>query len=465
MCVKSHYIYNRYIKKSVLVDCGKCPSCLQQKAAHRANRIRNNVEDGQICLFVTLTYDNDFVPYVRAIDVYNEVDSLTVYRDATIRRVRVSDDYKLGYKKVKETYVLDTFWTHDMWLDTDNSNIKELNKKSGCIGICYYKDLQNFYKRLRQNLKRKYNFNDKFTTFSCSEYGGHSYRPHFHALIFIPQSCESIFRTAIVESWPYGDRDRTARFIEVARDCASYVSSYVNGGSLLHSLLSFPYFRQKHSYSKGFGLGVSCFNLPALLKKVESGDMRYYSKVLSQGESSFASFPVPKYVINRYFPIFKGFSRLYSDEIYNVILYPTHISEYRQRLEFSPDDERKIFIRLTNAYEYFHKVTGLNRYDYALYFVRVWTLYKSVVLMDSYNEVTNTLLWLDFYENIGDLKFGLVSAPSLTGLFDVTCFQSDPNKTHYRLLKESRLVPLYFKLCKQKVVTNQVMAEGLGLAV
>lgn len=465
MCVNTHYIYNRYIKKNILVDCGKCPSCLQKKAAHRANRIRNNVRSGEICLFVTLTYRNEFVPYVREVDVRNQLNVINVYRDAKSRRVRSSSDYGMSFKTYFGTHILQSYWCHDLWPTVQNHKLLQLNKKKGCIGVCYYADLQDFYKRLRQNLKRNFNYHGSFTSFSCSEYGGHSYRPHFHALIFIPKSSEDVFRRAIVKSWPYADRDRTAKFIEVARDCASYVSSYVNSGSLIHSLLSFPYFRQKHSYSKTFGMAADCFNLPSLLEKVRTGDLRYYSKVFKHGQSSIAGFPVPKYVINRFFPVFKGFSRLLPYEIHDVVLHPDTITKYRQYLDYSPEEEKSIFIRLHNSYDYFHNVTGLNRFDYAIYFVHIWIIYKSVVLRDSYSDIRSVLDWRDFYENIGDVSCGVVIAPSLTDMFDVSFFELNPNKTRYRLEIENRLVPLYFKLCKQKVVTNQVMSQGLSLDV
>ena len=60
MCEHSKYVHNKYIHKSILVSCGKCSACLQQKANARAQRIRNH-NDGRLCLFLTLTYDNRFV--------------------------------------------------------------------------------------------------------------------------------------------------------------------------------------------------------------------------------------------------------------------------------------------------------------------------------------------------------------------------------------------------------------------
>ena len=324
-------------------------------------------------------------------DVRNQLDTLPVYRDASVRRKRLGSDYDTQFVVDNNQVILDEFWLHSLWPSVSNNLAPELNKKRGCIGVCYYKDLQDFFKRLRQNLIRHYGYDGKFTSFSCSEYGGHSFRPHFHSLIFIPKSAESTFRSAIVESWPFADKHRTAKFIEVARDCASYVSSYVNGGSCVHSLLALPMFKQKHSYSKAFGLGVDCFNLASLLEKVKSGDLRYYSKVVKNGQTTIGAFPIPKYVVNRFFPRFKGFSRLSPDEVLDVVRDPENYSLYkfREGLDITKDDFCKFKTRLNNAFDYYRSQTGNNRIDYSFDYSRIWTIYKSVVLRDSHNETTN----------------------------------------------------------------------------
>ena len=69
MCDFTKYVYNKYIRKSLAVECGKCPACLQRKANARAMRIRNH-NDGKLCLFITCTYDNRFVPYVKVDDLF-----------------------------------------------------------------------------------------------------------------------------------------------------------------------------------------------------------------------------------------------------------------------------------------------------------------------------------------------------------------------------------------------------------
>ena len=55
MCLNARYIFNPYSRRKVLVNCGKCKACLQEKACARSNRIRNNIYDGEIALYVKVT--------------------------------------------------------------------------------------------------------------------------------------------------------------------------------------------------------------------------------------------------------------------------------------------------------------------------------------------------------------------------------------------------------------------------
>lgn len=459
MCANTKYVYNRYIRRSLVVDCGRCPSCQQKKAAHRANRIRNNIKDGEICLFVTLTYSNEFLPYALISDIDKRPDVLPLYRDASCRKKRCSSDYSQSFSVDYRTVQLTELNMVNKW-PSGSYKLVPVTHYSDRVSIIYYKDVQDFYKRLRVNLSRHFGFKERFTSFTCAEYGGVTQRAHFHSLIFIPAQAEDIFRRAIIESWPYADKDRTSKFIEIAKDCASYVSSYVNGGSDLCAFLQLPHTRQKHSYSKGFGMALRSFSLPSVLSKVKSNTLVYGSKRTVCGATEYADFPIPKYVINRYFPIFKGFSRLAPSEIRNVVFCPNRLYEYVERLDYSYDDIKRISVRLNNAFSFYNSVTNKNRFDYALDFVSVWTCYSSTVLKRSYDCVSSNADWLGFYDNISDFNFDVISAPTLDCLgFDRSAFIANPNETYFRVSEELRLVPLYYKLCKQKKVNNYILSN------
>ena len=446
MCTHCRYIFNPYSRKNVLVRCGHCDACKQEAAAKRAIRIRNNVTDGTVALFVTLTYSNNYVPYVLRSDLESNDFEINVYRNADVRYVydRHSDltrlKYDFGTHPIARTYV--SLLVRSTCVEVPNkystSALPSLNGLGhNYIGVPYYPDIQQFYKRLRSYLERDYHYEKSFSYFTCSELGGHSYRPHFHALIFIPRAYESTFRAAIVKAWPYADRRRTAKFIEIARDAASYVSSYVNSGADLPALFEEDMFKQKHSASKNFGVVLDCFSLRKVLEKIDSGDLVYYCRKKFDGITDVHRLPIPKYVLYRYFPICKGFSWLSSSQLRSILLDPQKVGDvltdfdyvatlnrdvydysYLSRsfdcglflrhlvainrqcklinpeYHYTPVETYKIYVRLENCYQRFHSETGLSRFDYAYYYERVWSLYSSMLLKmmhedDEINEPDN----------------------------------------------------------------------------
>lgn len=455
MCTKSRPIYNRYIKKLIQVDCGKCPACQQKKAAARASRIRNNISPAYTTLFVTLTYDNKFVPYVFRKDLEEQKEVVPVYRDYKFRYTRVDSSYDF---QALSTYSPEIQAEVLMSYDSGScDNLHDLKKRKGKIGVCYYPDVQKFFKRFRQILLRDYNCNDTFLYFSCSEYGGSTIRPHFHLLLFVPCSQESTFRSAVIKAWPYADRRRTAEYIEVARDAASYVSSYVNCSSYVSKVLQ-DNFKSKHSYSKSFGMGLDVFSLASLLQKIGEGDLSFNVKRVKDGVSDVVSVPIPKYVINRRFPLFKGYSRIIDAKVREYILCPERLFEVKDEFDYTPKEILAVKISLDNAFKRYNFETGRNRFDYAIDFSNAWRCYKSTCVRHLHSRVEDLLEYKQFYDNNNELNFGLVHSPNLEESFNgLDGFVEDPNTFKFRVLEDFTMSDLFFKCCKQKVVTNECM--------
>ena len=112
MCTNSHVIYNKYANKHILISCGRCDECLQQKANMNALRIKNHSQSGTLCLFVTLTYDNKYIPYVYSRDLKN-IDpffcdyDIPVYRDYDIRyfkgrKIRIKETQQIASLSAKD---------------------------------------------------------------------------------------------------------------------------------------------------------------------------------------------------------------------------------------------------------------------------------------------------------------------------------------------------------------------------
>lgn len=494
MCTNGRFIFNRYSRKRVFVRCGKCEACRQERANAATTRIRNNASSGTIALFITLTYANDYVPYIYRSDLVGYGD-LKIYRHADIRIIY--DNFN-GYRYKKDIGIrvigqVDQF-------DIDCSRVNTLHHLNGLghdyIGVCWYKDIQDFYKRLRQTLIRKYHVTNNFSYFTCSEYGSQSQRPHFHALLFIQRDDEAAFRNAIPEAWPYADKARTSEYIEISRDAASYVASYVASNSSLHEVLQVDYFKQKHSSSKDFGVVLDCFSLTSILQKIDNRDLQYYRSTKYDGTSSVASLPIPLYVLHRYFPVCKGFGWLAPCQLRAILLDPQKVGDILTDLDinliykrdvydfdrfdncfvhgltlvhyvpvrrtcklinpiynFSPKETYQIYVRLEHAYQRFYNETGLSRYDYAFYYERVYSIYHSMILKLSHEDIMMVDEYSDFYENAFEVFDNNAIAPTLSNLK----LQLDPNQRVDVVSKTNSLTNLYYIKDKQKRVSNHVM--------
>lgn len=508
MCQHSKVIYNRYLRKYVRVDCGHCPACLQKRAMSRATRIRNNLQSGEIALFVTLTYKNDYVPYIRVSDLVTLLESpissvrlednrfkLPVYRDSFCYYTRSGNLVQVPmpelcqFKYFSESeYKLLSKLHRDGKLSLTHGN-KMVSDK---VTVHCFNDIQNFFKRLRQNLFRRYNYDKSFNYFACVEYGPSSKRTHSHLLLFIPKAYESLFRKVIVESWPYQDRNRSNRCVEVARDASSYVASYVNSVSGIHPFYSAHDFRNKHSMSQDFGVRSACFKLASILEKVRSGSLFYsVTKVTGSGVWSFNPV-IPKYVINRHFPKFKGYSRLSLSEVAFILQDPQRLRgfatelgyesscvgmKYVNRNCFGDDCSSKLLVKkftdvertivmLENAYQRYSRVTAASRIDFAYDFLNTWNCFSSTVLKSSYVNPDGSPVcdFRNHYEDLPGESLLRSWAPTLNDI-PYTEFQFDSNKTRCRIRDENIYVPLYFKMNKERKVVNHIMSAMLNIDV
>ena len=405
MCTHGRFVTNRYTRQQFWCKCGKCKSCLQEKADARANRIRHEYDGKSDIYFVTLTYDRLSVPYFtqEAFDSIYKMPSgarfglLPVYRNSFVTWSVNKQKYIRKYEKIKVADVpvcLDDFDKRSFWF-------RWLKKQPGKIGVCYFKDVQDFNKRLRINLKRS-GYNEKIKIFDCTEYGGSTLRPHAHLLIFGKGLSQIAFHDLVCKSWSFGRRIRNPKSCElVTKDPASYVSSYVNSGQKLSPFLA-RYFASKHSSSKLFGHGLRAFSLEEIKKKVDTGTLNYFTSRLKDNVPTVFDFPLPKYVINRWFPLFKGYSRLTSHQVLEFLArgfdsgYLERVAKQydlnnpycaidyqpgKKRVDlgtFLPSDVYRITTRLMNSFKSYHSVfPGSTPFDYARDYEKTWRVWKS----------------------------------------------------------------------------------------
>lgn len=379
-------------------DCGKCPSCQQKHANRVASMIDlNKVKDGKhINLFLTLTYSNDFIPYVFKDDVYKVLDSygcgertsfIPVYRDYSVRRVRVKkldadfehyvhkDWFRVSNavtgvwyadkikendtfsRKVDYLEIFPDFYTSSLKDDIDGLHpfhvcvgvdercrkIYEPNQEDK-IGILLNSDIQNFWKRFDINLKRKYNYYGSYSRFSVGEYGSSSLRPHFHAILQIEKDAFAEVYQSIFDSWKFADYDRLSAGIEVEIHAASYVASYLNKFEDIPPIYYYRPFKPKYSHSSHYGLSNDVFSLPSILSKFQQKDMRYTRKFKQEDTLVERLVMLPSSSISYYFPKIKGFNKLTSSEIALIYSNPQrYLPQYAKRLGYDSRYIRKLF--------------------------------------------------------------------------------------------------------------------------
>lgn len=501
MCVNKHYIVNR-IGKSVLVPCGTCPACLQTKAIQRANKIRSNFPDAGSssplsALFVTLTYANDYVPYIRPSEIdsadictvsshlesyYNNISrsfdgmeyrDVNIYRDKTSRYVRVSSgrstNYNFRKKSFNNSQILSTVPVSNAdyiaSIPLLHGVMSKRGQQSDKVGVLYYKDVQDFVKRLRSNLAYK-GYDKYFSVYCCSEYGPRTCRPHFHLLIFCPLSDYKLFSSSIVQAWPYDDGNRTRKNIEIARNVASYVSSYVNCSSFVPPLFNNSRcFKPKASASQGFGLSIECYSLGKVFEAYRRGDLSADVWRYKQKSLVVERVLLPQYVLNRYAPKIKGYSRLSVDALQSICRNPYSLISYGYSLNYDDYDYKVNISRIFNACNRFLSA-GYTQEDFVDFYSHVWSLRFSQLYKQELTELDCINANYYAYDNIADYFNGIVRSESFDVFGLTTDFVPstiDPNEFPKARALTLKLEKFYFAYSKDKEVRNIVLSNFMHI--
>lgn len=467
MCVNKYYIVNPYTKRGLYVNCGKCPACQQEKAIHRVRRIKDTYSDGLECAMLTLTYSRSTAPYIDRSEAYNfsrgRLPYLNVYRDSSYRKIRKGSSYEFEYRKIPAKV---TIGNVPFSRECNFDKLKDLKYERGKIGVCFYKDLQNFMARLRLNLKRKYNYYETFKTFSCSEYGSKSNRPHFHLLFFYRKGDFETLRSAIFESWAFSDLSHFDRAFERCFRGASYVASYVNLGVRFSDFLK-TYFRPKHSYSKGFGLGNSFYSLQSILNAFNQNSLTYPCVKTDKVQTVAYDRLLPKYVIHRYFPKFKGYTRIAPSALHDIMcgLGKGDFDAVNEKIAplYIPFEEcRKINTRLHNAFRRCNEEIPNVFGTFDLYYdfhIKIWNMFNSNLMRKQFED--NSVPLNQRYDNLDAViaKARLNGDLLPIGFSEDDFIITDPNQFTTNIVRTQKLTADYSVNEKHRNVTNAVLSN------
>lgn len=437
MCTNKYWTKNIYTGRLVLSNCGKCKACLQEKADARAKRIRNTVADGYSMLFVNLDYDNKYVPYIKRQDIFNvccrNAPFVYVNRDyfnryekryhSFLRKKLRGNGFTVDYERdefgKRKFDVVLSDWKNIVGLRnrvlyTDFQNYSERDYKNfdfgdlrsfhgydvkDKIGVLWYPDFQKFMKRFRINLKRKYNYNDNFYWFVCAEYGSKFNRPHWHILFIGRRGFESVFADCVCESWTFCDWDSPGQKGLTKRDdriligfdgVEKYVSSYVNCLSNLPTFFQKSPFSPRWEYSHSFGIGKEHTSFQAIEEMFNRRDLRYTARIRRDKTVATLRIPVETYVINRYFPKFKGFRCLVGSNLcgfirrcladkgdaINLLSYAVRTC----RLQYDWQNAYDVVTMIKNKFKKLHRLYNISVDRFVEMYSQIWTIRSSNLL-------------------------------------------------------------------------------------
>lgn len=295
-CQNYQQVKNRYTGETIEVPCGVCKVCRQEYANRMADKIRNEVSADIPNYFVTLTYTNSFLPFVKLnsngscdpIIYRGEYDQLTLEHLSDSTLSKFDDQLHL----LRGGYRIPKFPHKD------------------CVGVLYHRDLTLFFKQLRNILYRKYHVTTAFKYFAIGEYGETTYRPHFHVL-FSTKIPREILRKSIMSAWTYQDYRHIERWFEDAIEPAAYLSNYITDASYLPPFYRVNLWRIKKTHSLNYGFKNPAFTLENFYASVSKGKTYYRRSFIAKNGYKFdEDVPFPLYVVRRFFPTFKGCSRM-----------------------------------------------------------------------------------------------------------------------------------------------------------
>jgi hypothetical protein len=262
-CFHPRKVTNKYTHETLFVRCGTCPSCLVHRSNIQCALISNMSSHFKYAYFFTLTYSDEFVPrvsleVVERCDAESEID--TYMSDSDPRHLPYDDSrYQIAatylprsgcfrvhdsgrvrdFSETEESYqFLHTFSGKEVrdLLVASNSRYDFARKcvVSPSIDECRNEVLvlnpydQNlFFKRLRKLIAEKYD--EKICYYLVSEYGGRTYRPHWHGILFFnSDELTSSICELVSTSWSYGRTDCSLSRGSAAGYVASYINSFVD---------------------------------------------------------------------------------------------------------------------------------------------------------------------------------------------------------------------------------------------
>ena len=294
-CLHPVIVNNRYTGETVAVPCGKCSACMNTRSALWVQKLDEEMRHHRYNLFVTLQYnDLDIPQYVRLrkedtpfIDgrydwsyIDSDTGQMLSFYDSSVSR----------HNKADREYIFDT---------------KILN-------VLSKRDVQLFVKLLNYYARQITDRYGNFRYYICGEYGGKTFRPHYHVLLFIDD--ERIIKnidSLLAKSWKHGNIYDPHL---VSGSASQYVASYLNCTADLPSIYQHSKIRQFSVFSKHPAIGTISF-LQQDIKEIFF-ETSLKLRLFSVSKNKFCDVPLWRSLQDRCFPRIPRFTLLsHSDRV------------------------------------------------------------------------------------------------------------------------------------------------------
>lgn len=304
-CYHPKMVKNPYTGETVVTRCGKCPACLNARAASWVQRLDNESLQNKFTLFGTFTYDEKHVKQLVRLRDEDNLDTLPVYIDSLTGQ---------------------TFSLSDC-PDVTSADIQYCNETK-ILCVFDVSDWQKFIKRLRKFIYTHYGKTTKFRYYCAFEFGPQSFRPHSHSLFFTDSApLAENFHEICSRMWQNGN---VFDVHIVTGSASNYVAQYVNSFASLPKIYLHPNIRQKAVFSKCPPIGLKKFTKETLKQLFNKNACTF--TLFRKDVSKFCDVPLWRSLQNRLYPRITAFDRLSDSD--RITLYRLGLSPYTRNRDY-----------------------------------------------------------------------------------------------------------------------------------
>ena len=314
-CLRPKYILNKYTGQTVLASCNHCDACKNSRSYQLTKLITLQAEESRYTMFVTLTFNSKYIPYVTPF--YEDDRTLFLYHGSTRNKFINENGLVLG----DDESPFSDYRYDDPGIIHSLIDKSELGNDRIAVLDKYH--LQLFLKRFRYYCK-KYKIYEKVHSYGVGEYGPKSFRPHFHLLFFFDSPrLLSLFREILYKAWKFGFINFSS--VRSSGKAARYVAKYFNSSSNLPLLFKTKAFKPFAVHSNFFA--ASFFTRQG--HEIYQLDFRQVIESLSPVGNRIESISCWRNITNCLFPKVRGFSRRSDSELFKLYtIYKTCVSVF-----------------------------------------------------------------------------------------------------------------------------------------